>query len=95
MKTKFFLTFFALMIAGCSESYDDNVIGNRAKTLVDVLDAPQVTVLRATSDVDDITDVSILCVDGVKYLIIPGFGVTIKYRNSEASLPVPEQCDNK
>ena len=36
-------------------------------------------VLRATQDAEKISDVSVFCIDGVKYVVIPGIGMAPKY----------------
>lgn len=56
---------------------------------------PVVTVLRATLDEEDITDVSLFCIDGVKYVVVPGIGMAVKYYNDGSNDPYPETCTNQ
>jgi hypothetical protein len=56
---------------------------------------PQFNVLRATVNEDDISDVSIFCIDGVKYVAVPGLGMSVKYANDGDNDPYTESCVNK
>lgn len=49
-----------------------------------------VAVLRDTKD-DDIMDVGVLCVDGIKYIMVPTVGMSIKFIRHNNKV-VPEKC---
>ena len=52
----------------------------------------KVVVLRSTKDVADITDVGIVCIDGVKYVHVPEVGISMKFITDGKNIPVPELC---
>lgn len=82
----------ALGFVACSEIPDEAL---RTEFSVD---DPVVTVLRLTENTDDITDLTIVCIDGVRYLIMPGIGMTVKFRRASGTYSwkvVPETCNNK
>lgn len=60
----------------------------------EINEKPVVTVLRATVDEEDITDVSLFCIDGVKYVVVPGIGMAVKFYNDGTNDPYPETCVN-
>lgn len=57
-------------------------------------DDPVVTVLRVTTNADDITDLTIVCIDGIRYVIMPGIGMTVKFKRYGIE-SLPETCTNK
>jgi hypothetical protein len=57
-------------------------------------DDPVVTVLRVTTNADDITDLTVVCIDGIRYVIMPGIGMTVKFKRHRGEL-LPETCTNK
>lgn len=55
---------------------------------------PRLTVLRATLDENDMGDLTLLCIDSVVYIVIPGIGMAPKYTVDNGD-PHIETCTNK
>jgi hypothetical protein len=90
MLNKTLLILTTIILTACQQPDVDEPRQERAPDA-----KPQFNVLRATLNDDDISDVSIFCIDGVKYLAIPGLGMTVKYFNDGENDPYPETCVNK
>lgn len=74
------------MLAGC--------LSEEPKSVSNITTDIRVNVLRVTTDVDDISDLTIMCVDGVKYIVMPGIGMSVKFTAPEQGDPYPERCIN-
>jgi hypothetical protein len=85
---KYFALPMAMLLTACMQHED-----TQPRPVIN--DKPVVTVLRATMDEEDITDVSLFCIDGVKYVVVPGIGMAVKYYNDGTNDPYPETCNNQ
>jgi len=58
--------------------------------------SPKFTVLRATTDEEDLGDLTLFCIDGITYVAIPGIGMSVKYIRRMGSVNdyVVETCVN-
>ena len=54
----------------------------------------KITVTRLPTHPGDRMNMVLLCIDGVKYMVIPGAGITVKYYNDGINDPYPEICVN-
>lgn len=86
MILRLFVVLFSFTLVGCAPE--------ETKPVSDITDNVRVTVLRATTDVDDISDLTVLCVDGVKYIVMPGIGMSVKFAAPDQGDPYPERCVN-
>lgn len=37
-----------------------------------------VTIIKGTTNYDDLTDITLMCIDNVTYIIVPGVGMSVK-----------------
>lgn len=78
----------ATLLSGC-QWYEDESLQDESA------DKPRFNVIRATTDEEDISDVTLLCIDGITYVVIPGLGMSIKYKRvGIVSDPVVQTCIN-
>lgn len=86
---KLIVVIFSILLIGCVPLED-----NRQKD-EDEDENIHFNVIRATTDEEDLSDVTVFCIDGVKYIAVPGIGMSVKYKSySVTSDPVPETCIN-
>jgi len=88
MKIK--LLIIALLIAvgitACGEDYASIPRG--------VKDKLDIKILKISDEDTDIpTNFSVLCIDGVKYLLTKQGGITVKFQSNQDGDPSPEECE--
>lgn len=54
----------------------------------------KINVTRLPTHLSDRMNMVLLCIDGVKYMMIPNWGITVKYYHDGVNDPYPEICVN-
>ena len=78
----------ATLLSGCQWYEREQPVANPDQK-------PAFNVIRATTDEEDISDVTLLCIDGITYVVIPGLGMSVKYiQVGIVGDPVVQTCIN-
>lgn len=88
---KYIVAILAAALSGCSW-YEQDTPNQQVDNPVS---NPKLTVLRATVDENDLGDLTILCIDGISYIAIPGIGMSVKYKADNDGDPYVETCVNR
>lgn len=83
-----YLAVLAVFLTGCVQP--DNIPTQNSDA------NPLFNVIRATVDEENLGDLTLFCIDGVKYVAIPGIGLSVKFKQRYGTFgdPIPETCIN-
>jgi hypothetical protein len=81
-----FFTLVAVILTGCGPDFSSIPRG--------VKDKLDIKILKLADEESDVPkNFSILCIDGVKYLMTDKGGITVKFQANENSDPSAEECE--
>lgn len=83
------------IIAGCQYYEREQNEAPQPQQVSNPVANPKFTVLRATLDDSDLGDITLFCIDGITYVVVPGIGMSVKYTSDKDGDPYVETCINR
>lgn len=83
------------LVTGCQYYEREYTESSPPQQVENPMPNPKFTMLRATTDENDLGDITLFCIDGITYVAVPGIGMSVKYKMDNEGDPYVETCINR